>query len=202
MRADHKVDLTGGDVGLYLSLLCRPRAADQQFDTVTGAGKQLSRVAKVLFGEDLGRGHQCGLISVFHYGKDRQERHDRLAAADVALDQTIHRNIGLEIGENLADHSLLGTCERERRQLLEPFASRIADLDDRAFRLTTAFAAQQLHRKRQPEKLVKDQPPMRRTPEHLVLGDNRTLGRKMYFGEGLGPRDKFVPVPKFGRQRV
>ena len=63
----------------------------------------------MLFGKDLGRCHQGGLIAIFHRGKHRQKSDDRLAAADIALNETVHRSVGFEIGKNLADDLFLSS---------------------------------------------------------------------------------------------
>ena len=68
----------------------------------------------MLFGKYLGRRHQCRLIAVFHRGEHREKRDDRLAAADVALDQPVHRRVGLQVAEDLADDLFLGAGQRER----------------------------------------------------------------------------------------
>ena len=47
----------------------------------------------MLPGEDLRRRHQHRLVPVGHCQEHRVDRHDRLAAADVALQQPVHRPV-------------------------------------------------------------------------------------------------------------
>ena len=44
----------------------------------------------MLAGEDFGRRHQRRLAAAFDCGQHRQQGHDRLAAADIALQQPHH----------------------------------------------------------------------------------------------------------------
>src|SRR5205085_4175752 len=87
LRTNHTIYFTGRDLSVKLALLGGLQAAGEQFDTVTRAFKESFGVACVLFGEDLGRCHHRRLISVFHRSVHRREGHDRLAAANVALDE-------------------------------------------------------------------------------------------------------------------
>ena len=57
----------------------------------------------MLAGENFGRHHQRGLLFILHRGQHRNHRHDRLAAADVALQQTIHGRVRSQVTENLFD---------------------------------------------------------------------------------------------------
>ena len=45
----------------------------------------------MLLGEDLGGRHERPLVATLDPGEQRAERHDRLAGADVALQQPVHR---------------------------------------------------------------------------------------------------------------
>ena len=72
-------------------LLQARRAAGQQIDAEPGRGQQPRDVAVVLRGQDLGRRHERHLQAVLHRDDRRQQRDDRLAGADVALQQPVHR---------------------------------------------------------------------------------------------------------------
>ena len=70
--------------------------------------------AVVLLGENLGRRHDGDLSVVLDRLQRRERRDDRLAAADVALQQPLHgiglREIALDLDERLA------LCARERKR--------------------------------------------------------------------------------------
>ena len=72
---------------------------------------------EVLLGERLGRRHQRALPPGLDRAQERVERDDRLARADVALEQPLHRRRPGEVGVDLGDRLLLvlGQLERERR---------------------------------------------------------------------------------------
>ena len=67
---------------------------------------------RVLACQDLGRRHQgrlgAGLDGLQHGG----ERHQRLAAADIALEEAGHRRRGCEVGADLRDRALLAGGRR------------------------------------------------------------------------------------------
>ena len=71
---------------------------------------------EVLLGERLGRRHQRALAARLDRAQERVERDDRLAGADVALEQALHRRRAREVGVDLGDRLLLvlGQLERQR----------------------------------------------------------------------------------------
>ena len=73
----------------------------------------------MLLGQDLRRGHQRRLETRLHRQQHRRERHERLARADVALQQPVHGPGRGEVGADLADGAALRAGERERQRLVE-----------------------------------------------------------------------------------
>ena len=61
----------------------------------------------MLFGKNLRRRHQRGLVAILHRGKHRNQGDNGLAATDVALQQTIHRGVRLHVFENFFDYPSL-----------------------------------------------------------------------------------------------
>ena len=59
----------------------------------------------VLLGEQLGRRHDRRLIAVLDREQRGEQRDDRLAAADVALQQTLHAPIAAHVGDDLANRT-------------------------------------------------------------------------------------------------
>jgi hypothetical protein len=72
-------------------------------------------LAVMLLGEDFGRRHQRRLVAGLDRVQHGQRRDDGLAAADIALQQALHRVRLREVGGNLAPGALLGGSEAERK---------------------------------------------------------------------------------------
>ena len=63
--------------------------------------------------EDLGRRHQRTLTTLLDRAYEGGEGHDRLARADVALQQALHGLRAIEVGLNRNEHVLLRGSEGE-----------------------------------------------------------------------------------------
>ena len=94
--------------------------------------QQLSQAEKVLLGENLGRRHERHLQAVLHRDERREQRHDRLARADVALQQPVHRRRPLHVVDDLLQRAPLSFGQLERQNAARRFADAIVDLDRRA----------------------------------------------------------------------
>ena len=93
VRADAGVNVAGGQGLMQDFLLARFQRTNQELDAVRRLRENTFDVAGVLFGENFSRDHQRGLITVLQRRQHGDQRHDRFAAADVALQQTIHRRV-------------------------------------------------------------------------------------------------------------
>ena len=69
----------------------------------------------MLLGQDLGRRHERDLVAVLHRHDGGQHRDDRLARADVALQQPLHRPAALHVGDDLRDRIALTGGQLERQ---------------------------------------------------------------------------------------
>ena len=67
------------------------RAAAEQQDVVTGRAQESAEIEKVLRGQNLGGSHQHDLVSVLDCNQGGLQGHDGFAAADVPLQQPVHR---------------------------------------------------------------------------------------------------------------
>ncbi len=76
----------------------------------------------MLHGENFRRRHQRHLLTVFDHDGGRLERHDGFPAADVALQQAVHRLGAFEIGGDFRQHSLLRRGGLEGKNALERFS--------------------------------------------------------------------------------
>ena len=99
--ADHDIDMAVGEVGqggAALRDLVAPgeEAQAQRTDELRQALEMLAR-------QDLGGRHQSRLPADLHRRGHGQQRHRRLARADIALEQAQHAPVGGEIGADLLD---------------------------------------------------------------------------------------------------
>ena len=82
----------------------------------SSVGAQRLEREEVLLGQRLGRRHQRSLAPALDRAQERVERDHRLAGADVALQQALHRHRPGEIGVDLLDRALLVLGQRERQR--------------------------------------------------------------------------------------
>ena len=90
-----------------------PRRA-HQLDAAAVA-EQAPEIPEMLLGEELGRRHEGGLQAALGREQQADRRDDRLAAADVALQQAEHRLRALQVVDDLLHHPLLRSGEGERQ---------------------------------------------------------------------------------------
>ncbi len=80
----------------------------------------------MLLGEHLGGCQQRRLPARVDDLEHRAQRHDRLARADLSLQQPVHRVVAAEIGGDLVADPLLSVGQRERQPGLEPLTQAAA----------------------------------------------------------------------------
>ena len=97
----------------------------------------------------------------------RQQRDDRLAGADVALQQPVHRLRPQHVVDDLLQRLLLPRRQLERQHRGRRRADPVVDLGDERLQLDAA----RMPPPRVPEliekELLEDQPPLRRRPERV-----------------------------------
>jgi hypothetical protein len=69
----------------------------------------------MLPGQNLRRGHECGLITASHAEQHRVHRDDGFSAAYVALQQAIHRRFARHIRGHIAHCRPLSRSQLERK---------------------------------------------------------------------------------------
>ena len=146
----------------------------------------------MLAGQQLGRGHDDGLLLVFRREKSAGRGDEGLAAADVALQQPVHPPAGAQVGVGLRDGAALRARRGKgqgRKELL-----RVARGEGLP-RLPLLARAQKLQRAAEGEQLLKDQPPPRLPDVLRRLGIVDAL---------IGPFRRREPVflDELGRQRL
>ncbi len=98
-----------GDLSLLLCL-CRAR---EQADRRVERGEELAQAFVMLSGKYLGGCHHAGLVAIVHSKEHGEEGNNRLATADISLDEAVHLLSALEVGVYFPDDSLLCVCEIE-----------------------------------------------------------------------------------------
>ena len=107
MGADQEVDLSGRHRLAHLLLGARRQRAGEPAHPYRLRGQPGNQLVAMLLRQDLRRRHQRSLVARadgLHRGKRRD---DRLAAADVALQQPVHRLRAGEVGADLRPDALL-----------------------------------------------------------------------------------------------
>ena len=92
----------------------------QEADRDAEGLQELAEGHQVLLGQDLGRRHHRRLVPRLHGGEDGERRDDRLAGADVALEEPVHGARRGHVAADLVPHPLLRCRERIRQRGAEP----------------------------------------------------------------------------------
>ncbi len=118
VRADREHRVAAGDGRERLLARLGRQPAGEPCDLHGQAGKPERELAVVLLGENFGRRHERDLPAGLDRLQRGERRDDRLAAADVALQQSLHRHRALEVVADLPPDALLraGELERDARQ--------------------------------------------------------------------------------------
>src|SRR5712692_201986 len=98
------------------------QATDERLDAIACFGENATRGKKVLDGEDFRGSHERGLRAVFDGDYRSLQGDDGFAAADVALEETIHRGGLFEVGGDFGENALLRSGGLEGEDALEGFA--------------------------------------------------------------------------------
>lgn len=130
VRADDDAGRPRGRVEQGLAARLGPLRAGQQGDArgvlgaaeLPGLGERPEHRddrAVVLLGQHLGRREQGRLPARVDHLEHRAQAHDRLARADVALEQPVHRVGAGQVGRDLVADGALALGELERKPLVE-----------------------------------------------------------------------------------
>src|SRR5580658_4122712 len=122
VRADDELGFAGADAFEGGLLVCELEAADEQFDAI-GTGSEYAASRKiVLHGENFGGRHERGLAAVFDGDDGGLQRDNGFAAADVALQQTVHGRGLFEVGNNFLQDIELSCGRFEGKNSFDGFA--------------------------------------------------------------------------------
>ena len=157
---------------------------------------------EVLLGQNLGRRHERHLQAVLHRDERGQQRDDRLAGADVALQQPVHRLRPLQVVDDLLQRLLLarrsaGTAARARADSRMRSSTRIGA----GLLLGRGGLPPRQHAHLKEERLLEDQPALRGRREAVQRVERRVGRRKMRGEERRVPRRQPEPQPHGFGQR-
>ena len=125
VRADDQLCFAGLDAferGLLFGAL---QAADQQFDTVARFAQNPPGRKEVLNGENFRGRHERRLRPVFDGDHRSLQGNDGLSAADIALQQAIHRRRLFQVCNNFCEDTFLRLCRFERENAFQSFADAV-----------------------------------------------------------------------------
>src|SRR4029077_19256137 len=98
------------------------QAADEELDTIAGFGENAARGKKMLDSKNFGGSHEGGLGAVFDGDDGGLEGDDGFAAADVALEEAIHRGGLFKVGGDFGENAFLRGGGLEGKDALQRFA--------------------------------------------------------------------------------
>ena len=200
MGADRELRFAAFDRRLGLPLRLRGKTARQPGDLQGQAVEPRRELAIVLLGEDFGRRHECDLIARLDGLQRRQRRDHRLAAADVALQEPLHRLAFREVAPDLRDDALLRPGQGERKPRVERASERRIARQTRcpAPRPRTAV---DLERKLLRDKLVELEPRPRRMRALVERCLRGVGGRLVQVAHGFTESPQPPRLARPGRQR-
>ena len=176
--------------------------AGQQRDAKPRRLQQPRDVHEMLLRQDLGRRHERHLQAVLHRDQRRQQRDDRLARADVALQQPVHRMRALQVLDDLLERLSLPRRELERQHAAGRLADAIVDVDRMRFEFGRRASTSGQNAELKQERLFENQPPLRRRVEAVDQIDRRPVRRKMRREQCRASRRQVEPQPDGVRQRI
>src|ERR1019366_5011392 len=179
MGADHQLRVALRDVMARLLLAAGLLRPGEQHNAVAGGLKDAPRGKVMLRRQNLGGRHQRDLAAVFHGDDGRFQRHDGLARADIALQQTPHGSRLGHIGRNFFQHALLRGRGVERQDSFYGMANVVVNLESGP-RLGAHLAALEFESQFEEEKFFEDEADVRRSARRLqireTLADLRPVG--------------------------
>ena len=188
----------------------RPRTALSRFAGLAPRGERdldaqrlepAAKVARMLVGEKLRRCHERNLPPRLDGAGRRQRRHQRLAAAHIALHQPQHRLRELQVRLDLGEHAFLGARRPKRQGRKETVFERARGHEGPA-RVVLDTLAQELQRQLVRQKLLESEPPLCRMASIEEQRDRCIGGRPMHVLQRLAQARQLHPLEKRRRQPV
>ena len=118
VRANQDMQRTILQLGMNLVSLLLTRTARQQSDTHLHARKEFDDALVMLRCQNLRRRHDTGLKTIVQCHQHRHQRHHRLAAAHIPLQEAVHLTATAHIGTNLLEHTFLRPRQFKRQMMI------------------------------------------------------------------------------------
>src|SRR5882724_13349233 len=192
MSADDEMGLAGRDTLNRRSLVGMLHPGDEQLDAIAGAFEDAPGAEEMLDGEDFSGGHKRGLRFVFD-GDDRGlQRDNGFAAANVALQETIHGHGLFEVGGDLGEDAFLRVGGLEGQHTLQSFADGIfANAEGDGVFLASELAVER-HAELIEKKLLEDQALLGGRAKSIERFEILAGWGKVRTNDGIAPRGKMV----------
>ena len=169
MRANGDLRLAGSDPGERpLLLSCRERPV-QPGNANAERFEPFAELSRVLLGEDLSRRHHGGLVIGVRCGEAGDGGNDGLAAADIALQQALHRMRLHQISQHLVHRARLRAGQLEWQCAREGLEERAVGAQPRR-RAAAPLAVGELERELLRQQLVELHAPPRSIRRRAAVG--------------------------------
>ncbi len=188
VRADDELRFAGADAVESRGFFGGFQAADEELDAITAAFEYATGGKKMLHGENFRGSHERGLASVFDGDNRSLQGDDRFAAADVALEKTVHGRGLFEVGGDFGQDAFLGGGGLERENALKSFANVFFAEAEGDGVFLAGGAAVEREAELIEEKFFKDEALLRAGAEFVQGVDGFFGSGKVRLRQGLKPR--------------
>ncbi len=202
MGADDDLRLAGGDAGERRLALAALDGRGEELDAVGAALQEAAQREEVLLGQDLGGRHQGRLPAVLDHDHHREEGHEGLARAHVALDEAVHGVGRAQVVRDLPDDPPLRPRQREGQDPLHRLAGGVADLEGGALALGAHAAPAPGEAELEEQQLLEDEPHVPRRAEGVQQLEPVGVAGQVHPPQRLAAPDDREPLAEVGRQRV
>jgi len=190
VRADDKLGFAGANAfegGGFFGVL---EAADEEFNFVAAGGEDAPGGKIMLHGENFRGRHERGLRGVFDSDDGGLQGDDGFAAADVALQEAVHRSGLFEVGNNFFQDFELSRGRFERENSFHGFADFFfADAEGDGVFFASGFAIEGEAELIQ-EKFFEDEALLRRRAKRVEFFEGFLRIGKVNVDEGIAARGK------------
>ena len=156
--SDRKRGLAAGQLLDRRASRARALAAENRFDADPAAAAATAPISGVLRRQNLGRRHQRRLHPVGGRQQHRGGGNQRLSAADVALQQPVHRNVARHVVPNLARSRRCAPVKANGSDASRRSSKSEGTLQRASVVVALALCATQLRGRRQRQKLRENEP--------------------------------------------
>ena len=187
MRAHHELDAARREPVQHPAPVGAAGRSRQQRHLVRARRQQPPDRQVMLLGEDLGRRHERDLQAVLHRDHGRQQRHDRLARADIALQQPLHRRRPRHVADDVLEGQPLCSGQRERQHRPRRGADAVVDDRDDGLPLRDGGPPPESQPDLEQQELFENHAHLCRRSKRVQQVERRVGGREMRLGNRRPP---------------